>query len=223
MDAAQNSLASPIVLGLLGPVVLRPNISNLALDQKRLQIMKNTFHRTDALKVAKELTDYLEPHCQRLIIAGSLRRRKLVVGDIEILYIPKWEEIRDGLFETMEQNKADQAIESLLAAGILEKRPNKAGVFAWGKLNKLAIHKPTGIPVDFFATDEARWWVSKVIRTGPLETNLALTTGAQALGRKLHAYGAGFTDKDGSALMCQSEEDVFRYAGVPYAEPWNRR
>lgn len=63
---------------------------------------------------------------------------------------------------------------------------------------------------------------SLVIRTGGKETNLALTTGAQALGRKLHAYGAGVTMEDGTLRVCRSEREVFELCGVPYAEPEGR-
>lgn len=182
------------------------------------------YPRADALKVAKELCAYLTPHVERISVLGSLRRRKLHVGDIEILFIPKFTEEKDGLFDIKKVNQAELAIESLLTAGCLEKRPSKVGIFAWGAQNKLGIHKPTGIPVDLFSTDEERWWVAKVIRTGGKDTNLALTTGAQALGRKLHAYGKGVVDvKTGELFNATCEEDVFRFCGVPYEEPHNRR
>lgn len=188
------------------------------------ELKQHQFHRGDALKVAKELCDYLAPHCDRIIVAGSLRRRRLVVGDVEILYIPKTVTEKDGLFDQVDVNLAEKAIQSLLEASILEKRPNTLGHSCWGPQNKLAIHKASGIPVDLFATDEPRWWVAKVIRTGPKETNLALTNGAIALGRKLHAYGVGVEDMTtGQIFPAGSEQEVFTLCGVPYAEPWNRR
>jgi len=196
--------------------------TNLAQSLAIQRMKQHTWHRGDALKVAKELCALLQPHCERLIVAGSLRRRRLIVGDVELLYIPKTSKQKDGFFDEIDLDHAEQAIQSLLTAGIIDKRPNVNGHFTWGRQNKLAIHKASGIPVDLFATDEKRWWVSKVIRTGGKDTNLMLTTGAQKLGRKLHAYGAGFTDTDGSELVCCSEEDVFKHAGVPYQEPHMR-
>ena len=183
---------------------------------------KQKYPRSDALKVAKELCDRLTPFCERIIVAGSLRRRKLEVGDVEILFIPKITHERDGLFDTVPTSAAEVAIQKLLDAEILTMRPSKTGGFSWGKLNKLAIHRATGIPVDLFATNEDCWYVSKVIRTGGKETNLMLTTGAHKFGRTLHAYGSGFTGRDGQLITCKSEEEVFELAGVPYTEPWNR-
>ena len=40
-----------------------------------------------ARKVADELVEALTPRCEQICIAGSLRRGKPDVGDIEILYI----------------------------------------------------------------------------------------------------------------------------------------
>lgn len=183
---------------------------------------KPKFQRAEAIKVSKEISGSLMPYCERVSVCGSLRRRKLTVSDIEIVFIPLWDEVAVGLFETQEVSLADAQIERWIKESVLVKRPSKIGTYTWGAQNKFAIHVPSGIPIDFFATDEARWWMTKVIRTGGKSTNLALTTGAQALGRKLHAYGRGFTDTDGSELVCASEEDVFKFAGVPYREPWDR-
>ena len=50
---------------------------------------KPRFARHVALTVANELLEILKPVCDRVIIAGSLRRGKQWVGDMEILYIGK--------------------------------------------------------------------------------------------------------------------------------------
>jgi DNA polymerase/3'-5' exonuclease PolX len=50
--------------------------------------IKQRFPRADALKVARFLCITLADHCEKLICAGSLRRRKAEVGDIELLFIP---------------------------------------------------------------------------------------------------------------------------------------
>ena len=51
--------------------------------------IKTRFPRAAAIAVARELCEALKPHCERLIVAGSLRRMKQQVGDVEIVYIPK--------------------------------------------------------------------------------------------------------------------------------------
>ena len=186
---------------------------------------KKKYPRADALAIAKELCDLLLPVTERLEIAGSLRREKKEVSDVEILYVPKFVNgIPKDMFEAAEPvSAAGITLVELLGKGVLAKRPNARGSTSWGELNKLAIHVASGIPVDLFATEQSRWWVSLVIRTGGKETNLELTTGAQRIGRKLHAYGNVEALGGGEMLIPNSEQDVFRFCGVPYREPRMRK
>lgn len=43
----------------------------------------------DAILIAERVKAELEPHCERIEIAGSIRRKKPEVKDIEIVAIPK--------------------------------------------------------------------------------------------------------------------------------------
>ena len=52
---------------------------------------KPRFPADEAKAVAAEIMRWLDPACERLVIAGSLRREKPIVGDVEILYNPKTE------------------------------------------------------------------------------------------------------------------------------------
>jgi DNA polymerase (family 10) len=176
-----------------------------------------------ALPVAREIVSLLAPACERIAIAGSLRRQKLLVGDIEILFVPRMVKRRDGLFDDKIVSVAGEVIYEKLRSGYFQQRPSKTGVFTWGEANKLAVHTASGIPVDLFSVPAANWWVSLVIRTGSKETNLRLTTGANKLNRTLHAYGYGVTDrKTNETIAATSEEHVFELCGVPYLLPDRR-
>lgn len=185
---------------------------------------KPKFPREQALAVANNLVKLLAPFTQRIEIVGSLRRGKALVSDAEILFVPATQTSPDGLFDTLTVDLADAYIDSLFKSGLVGKRLNSAGyVAAWGPKNKLAVHTTSGIPVDFFATTEENWWTSLVIRTGSLETNLKLTTGAQKLNRTLHAYGSGVTvNGTGMAIPAESERDVFKLCGVGFLDPKDR-
>jgi hypothetical protein len=116
-----------------------------------------------ARRVGDELVAALEPSCERVCIAGSLRRNKPEVGDIEILYVPRIGQIRrPGALFTEPGSLADDLLEQWLVSGVLAKRLNKNGRPVWGPLNKLARHSSSGISVDFFATTPNRWFVSLV-------------------------------------------------------------
>ena len=183
---------------------------------------KTKFPHAEALAVAEELRSMLAPACHRIAIAGSLRRMKPEVGDIELLFIPRLSERPDGLFDTKIVDVCGEIVESLLAKNILAKRPNVNGSFTWGERNKLAVHVASGIPVDLFGTSEENWWVSLVIRTGSKETNLALTTGANKQNASLMAYGSGVKWSDGTITPATSEQHVFEMCKVPYKDPTQR-
>jgi DNA polymerase (family 10) len=175
--------------------------------------------------VADLLVAHLAPYSRRIQVAGSIRRQKPMVGDVELLAIPDVVTLRNLLGEvTSELDTLDQGIQRLIEAGFLAYRLNRAGHRAgYGPKNKLLLHVPSGIPVDVFCTTEERWAMSLVIRTGPAELNKRLAAVAQAHGMKAHAYGEGFTLADGSALACKSEEEVFAAVGWPYLPPEERK
>lgn len=187
---------------------------------------KAKFPAAEALAVANELADKLRPLCSRLEIVGSLRRGKQLVSDAEILYVPILRSIPDpgDLFgPDMRVNEADVVIGALEGQGIIARRPKRDGTFTFGSKNKLMIHVSSGIPIDFFGTTEANFWVSLVIRTGGVDTNLRLTTGALARGRSLNAYGCGVTDLQTKTVTpAYSEEDVFKLCGIGYLPPQER-
>lgn len=182
---------------------------------------KTKYPRSAALAVAKELCD-LQRLCDRLICAGSLRRRKLEVGDVEILYIPKFATVPDGLFDQKRVSLVDVALDEMLKAGIIAKRRNVNGSEMWGEKNKLAVHVASGIPVDFFATTEASWFNYLVCRTGGAENNRQIAMAANNKGWTWNPYGGGFTDEHGQIVPVKSEQDVFVLVGLPYREPWER-
>lgn len=183
------------------------------------------FLRADALPIADKFVAFLESHCRRVIIAGSLRRRKETVKDIEILYVPKMKSAPDpnDMFGgRVEINAADVAIASLLKFGVIEKRPNKNGIFTWGPENKYSRHVASGIGVDFFATDEDCFWMALFVRTGPSELNIKVASAAKASGWEMHACGDGFTRGTREHFKVKSERDVFRHVELDYQEPWER-
>jgi DNA polymerase/3'-5' exonuclease PolX len=166
----------------------------------------------EAKVIAGKLKARLEPACERIEIAGSIRRRRPLVRDIELLCIPRFVDGVDIL---------DREIASLVARGVLRYRPNKFGSRVYGPKNKFMVYIPASIGVDIFSTDFECWAVSLVVRTGGRTTNRRIATTALRKGYRFHAYGRGFTTPDGE-IMCRSEREVFEAVGLPYLEPWER-
>lgn len=165
-----------------------------------------------AWAIARELQRLLIPACEAIAVAGSLRRRKEFVGDVELLAIPKFNGPVDLL---------DVKVQRLISEGILEHRRNKVGSIVYGPKNKLLRHG-SGVAVDIFSTTPDCWAVALVVRTGGATTNKEIATRALERGLRFHAYGRGFTRDDGTEIVCRSEEEVFEAVGLPYKQPWER-
>lgn len=183
---------------------------------------KIKFPRAEALKAARHICLQLADVTSRLICAGSLRRGKEMVGDVEILYIPLFGEARDGLFDTKKVNRADQILDQFLKEGILAKRLNKNGNETWGPSNKLAVYVPNGVPVDLFQASESNWWNYLVCRTGGKQNNINICQAAQRKGWQWHPTSRGFTNERGYPVTVKSERDVFEFLGLSYLEPHQR-
>ena len=187
---------------------------------------KGKFPREKALEVARELYNSLQPYAVRLKVAGSLRRGLRFVSDIEFVIIPKIELRDDDLFgdkKTAVDHTAKE-LDRMVTWSTLSKRRNSTGSEMWGEKNKLAVHTNSGIPVDFFFTTEAHWFMTLFIRTGPKMLNIKVATLAKKKGWRLEAYGAGFYNGG----MCidhpvHSEEEIFSFVGLPFVPPDRRR
>lgn len=176
---------------------------------------RQRFPRRLAMTVAREICEALRPVCSRIAVAGSLRRGKREVGDVEILYVPLTEERDDpqDMFARIAVNLADERIAELEAEGLLRRRKNVIGSEVYGPKNKLMQHCGTGIPVDLFSTTEESWWNYLVCRTGPAESNQQIATLAKQRGWKWNPYGEGFSRGD-EVVRMESEEAVFEFVGL---------
>ena len=178
---------------------------------------------SQAMDVAAELLTLLRPLTDRIAVAGSVRRRRSQVKDLELLAIPTPFQARDMFGRPTESRTPfDQLLDSLIADGkLLRKRPNKNGHYTYGDKNKLLLHVPTGLPVDVFSTEARYWGMAMVVRTGPADFNKRLMSRFQEQGMRGHAYG-GVSSRHGEH-DCPEEEEVFRLAGWPYTDPRERR
>jgi DNA polymerase (family 10) len=158
--------------------------------------------------IAEELKGILAPACNRIEIAGSIRRQKPEVGDIELLVIPR-------------ANYLDKLLYDLMMRNILAMRLNKRGSKTYGPKNKLLLHVSSGIGVDIFSVDARNWGMALFVRTGPAEWNIKAMSRFQELGLRGHAYG-GISDSGGNEIDCPDEETVFRYLGWAYVPPERR-
>ena len=187
---------------------------------------KKKFPRAVAAAVFEELAAALSGHCEPgfILAAGSFRRQKPEVGDLEILYVPKTGLAKTGGLFDEPANLADLAIEKMERAGVLARRTNVNGSEMFGEKNKLMVHVVTGLPVDLFATMPESWFNYLVCRTGGAESNMQVATAAKRQGFRWNPYGAGFTRlSDEHVFPMASERAVFEFVGLQYLEPQFRK
>jgi len=174
--------------------------------------------------VALELSVALLDSCDQITIAGSIRRQKPMVGDVEIVYVSKATRVADpeDLFgASREILEAEAAIERLEREGVIQKRILAAGRQSYGSLNKLMMHTASGIPVDFFRTNKQSWWNYLVCRTGSSASNIRISQAAIARGMSWASNSAGFRRGD-ELIAVHSEEEVFAAVGLPFLPPHER-
>jgi len=189
---------------------------------------KPKFAFTVAHVVAMQIVEALEPGCERIVIAGSLRRCEKTVGDIEIVYVPKFVDATPpGELVERSIDLSIGKIWNLIDVGVLVRRQNTNGSDTFGPRNKLMRHVQSQIPVDLFATDERSWFNYLVCRTGPAAFNIRVANRARELGWKWHPYDRGFSRvRTGSTVIewqvIRTEEHLFEFLGWQYCQPWER-
>ncbi|GAI93344.1 unnamed protein product [marine sediment metagenome] len=138
----------------------------------------------------------LEPYCDRVVVAGSIRRQKPTVRDIDLVLIAR------------DRQNLDSA---LLGMGNYK----MSGM-------KIARIEMDSIPLDiYFATPET-FATLLLIRTGSVESNIRLATLAKKRGWRLAASGGGLFNEKGERIAGDSEQSLFEALGLPYKEPWER-
>ncbi len=184
------------------------------------------FPWADGLQLALDLIALLAGSYRRAALAGSLRRGKAEVGDVELVLAPLF----DGA-----ANLLDQRFEQLLAEQVVEKRLNRLDrPIAWGNGKDPSRFKALlfrGVPVDLFVVQPDRQWgPTMVIRTGPGRANKALvaTVGTRTDEGDPGVLPPGLKFLDGAVvrfdqlLDTPEEEDVFAACGLPYLAPPER-
>ena len=180
---------------------------------------KIRFPLEDAQPVASDLVELLESTCERIQIAGSVRRQRKDVGDIELLCIPKSSDelalaMPDGLDYVLKRF-IDQGNHFRLRVN------HKGRPIGYGKTNKFLVHIQSRIPVDIFSTSSRDWGMALFIRTGPAEYIVKAMRRFRELGLFGHASGS-ITNQQGLILDCPDEQAVFSRLKWDYVEPEKR-
>jgi len=175
----------------------------------------------EAERIARSVVAELDPYCERLQVAGSVRRRTEMVGDIELVAIPHL--VPDGLF-------GDRAI-NVLAAHLW-------AVPSWtivkggrpeSRYTQLELGPGSdcpGLRVDLFLADAHSWGWILLMRTGSAE----FSRGALSywkMCKQIPREQAGSVDgrlvlASGAAVSTPTEESIFAALGLRFIPPTER-
>lgn len=131
--------------------------------------MKTDADLPEAQSWAQAIISALEAGCERIQVAGSVRRGKAKVGDIEIVAQPRMS--KSGLFGTERQSDLDPLLEQLVQAGKLAR--TKDGP-RFKQFRILTTRRR--IMLDLFLADADNWGLILAIRTGPSDYSRLIVT-----------------------------------------------
>ncbi len=156
----------------------------------------------EAEKLAEQIQTAVAAHCERIAIAGSIRRQKSTVHDIGFVAIAKSDLEWQKISQTLKHKKA-----KLLCSGnsvIKAQAPLEKGFFQ----------------VDFYRAQPNTWGIHLLVRTGSAEHNTWLASLAISKGMRIK-YSEGLT-KDNNVIAGETEQSVFHALGLPTPEPPQR-
>ncbi len=183
------------------------------------------FPYAEAKHYADRVVQLLAPHCHRCEIAGSIRRCKAEVKDIEIVCIPKRNKLI-GLFSEEDGDPVKEFCDQVNRWRKVKGEPT-------GKYTQ-RILPGNGIKLDLFIVNPDNWGFQFAIRTGSANYSAQtlgvawVKAGYKGIDGMLTWVKADFKDVDGilikrgAIVPVREEKDFFELIGVPFTEPENR-
>ncbi len=150
------------------------------------------------LPVANEIVEFLKKNApvSKITLAGSLRRQKDTVKDIDILATSKDPIKTMQVFTTM---------------------PNVKDVLSKGSTRSSVIIRE-GIQVDLRIVESESYGSALAYFTGSKNHNIRLREMALKKGLKINEYGI-FNETENKKLGGAEEQDIYKILGLPYIEP----
>jgi len=145
--------------------------------------------------VSEAIIARIASHASKVAVAGSVRRRKETVGDIDIIAVPSDSSIMD----------------------VFVSHPDISTVHSRGE-TKSSIQLRNGFQVDLRVVDMESFGAALLYFTGSKDHNVDLRNIAIEKDMKLNEYGL-FRREGGAPVARASEEEVYAALGMQYIEP----
>lgn len=164
-------------------------------------------------KIALRVMGELSPHCQRIEIVGSLRRKRSEVSDIDLICIPQTEPGPD-LFAHEEQRIRE-------FVKTVDHYKKVKGDAEKGKYCA-RIDNETGVSIEIYICNYMNWGLMKLIRTGGANFSKHI------IGTQIKKFGYYSRDgylrdvETGNIVPLDTEDDLFDLIEMDYVRPEHR-
>ena len=165
---------------------LRPNLQRTPLKE--------------AQKISEKILRLIrrKPEVSKAEAAGSFRRKKATVGDLDILVVSGDPKKTMDFFAAM---------------------PKVLAVIGKGE-KKTSVRLESGLQVDLRVVQPGQWGAALLYFTGSKAHNIELRKNARRRGWKLNEYG--LFDGKGRVIASKTEKDIYTALGHPYLPPEKR-
>jgi len=185
----EKAIAKNKLEGLFG--IKEKTIENISKGIQLLKREKERMYLAQAQMIAQEFLDALKklPEVKNISVAGSLRRQKETVRDIDILVLSK---------------SAQKVMDAFVSV------PSVKEVIAQGE-TKSSLRTKEDIQVDCRVVEEKSYGAALLYFTGSKNFNIHLRTLAQKRGLKINEYGVFSSSKSGEKYLAgRTEEEIFK-------------
>jgi DNA polymerase/3'-5' exonuclease PolX len=180
----------------------------------------------EAKAIAEALLAEIQPFCERVEVAGSIRRCKPEVKDVEIVAVPLWTEEPDpaDLFGEQKVRVNRLFAEWSQSCGIRWIKTGTPDIVDWhvkpdGKYWRGLL--PSGLKLDLFLTEPGNFGLQYVIRTGSADFSRELVTWARDRAGTPAREG-WLRDAAGEPIPTPTELSVFHALGLAWVWPSER-
>jgi len=163
--------------------------------------------RVEVEPLVAKILSTIQPHCTRAEVAGSIRRRKDTINDIDFVVEPKpqgWTKLIKEIRRAFDASTEKQGAK-LATLYVPFKSRQGQGL----------------VQIDLYRASKSTWGVMLLIRTGSAQHNIYLCNLAIRQGQRL-AYSRGLLNEEGEVIASKTEEDVFQGLGLEYILPPDR-
>lgn len=157
---------------------------------------------------ADRLRERLASHAQRVEIAGSIRRQRPEVGDVDLVVSPVMHEEKDMLGTVVRSTNATRDV-------VLD----WARTESWKVIKNgddILIIEAKRVQVDFYWAPPERFGTFLLCRTGSREHNIWLAEIAKAAGGKWHPYSGLHLNR---RVVAATELEIYGALDLPFLDP----